>query len=129
VQRIVKRDGLVERVRTEGEVLQDLLRASLGKIEAVGDIRGRGFFVGVEFVADRASKQPFDPSHMLSARIGRQAVQRGLMCYPLSGNVDGTRGDAVILAPPYITTREQLQEIVGLFSDCVLAALRDIGRA
>jgi adenosylmethionine-8-amino-7-oxononanoate aminotransferase len=129
VQRIVKRDGLVERVRNEGEVLKGLLRTSLGHIDAVGDVRGRGFFVGVEFVADRASKQPFDPAHMLSARIGKHGVSRGLMCYPISGNVDGTRGDAVILAPPYITTRDQLHEIVGLFTECVTAALADIGQA
>ena len=129
VQRIVQRDGLVARVASEGEVLKSLLRGALRGIEAVGDIRGRGFFVGVEFVADRATRAPFDPALMLSARIGKHGVRRGLMCYPVSGNVDGSRGDAVILAPPYITTREQLQEIVGLFADCVRAALLDVGRA
>ncbi|MFO1467224.1 MAG: aspartate aminotransferase family protein [Steroidobacteraceae bacterium] len=128
VQRIVQREGLVARVRSEGEVLQALLRESLAGIEAVGDIRGRGFFAGVEFVADRASKAPFDPAQMLSARIGRHGNQRGLMCYPISGNVDGSRGDAVILAPPYITTREQLAEIVSIFAESVRAALADIGR-
>ena len=128
VQRIIKRDGLVARVKSEGEVFKSMLSASLGGIESVGDIRGRGFFVGVEFVADRDSKAPFDPALMLSARIGKHGIQRGLMCYPIAGNVDGTRGDAVILAPPYITTREQLQEIVSIFGDCVRAALHDVNQ-
>lgn len=123
VQRIVQRDGLLARVKSDGEYLKSLLGEALGGIEAVGDIRGRGFFVGVEFVRDRATREPFDPALTLSARIGRQGIARGLLCYPISGNVDGARGDGVILAPPYITTREQLQEIVGLFADSVRAAL------
>jgi adenosylmethionine-8-amino-7-oxononanoate aminotransferase len=126
VQRIVQRDGLLARVKTEGEYLKSLLGEALGDIEAVGNIRGRGFFVGVEFVQDRATRTPFDPALTLSARIGRQGITRGLMCYPISGNVDGVRGDGVILAPPYIPTREQLQEIVGLFADSVRAAMAEI---
>jgi len=129
VQRIVKRDQLVERVRSEGESFQALLRDSLSGLEAVGDIRGRGFFIGVEFVADRATRAPFDPALQLSARIGRQAVERGLLCYAISGNVDGTRGDAVILAPPYIATRAQLAEIAAVFSDSARAALAEIKAA
>ena len=128
VQRIVKRDNLVARIRTEGDVLKSLLRDALDGIEAVGDIRGRGFFVGVEFVADRETKAPFDAAQQLSARIGKHAVDRGLLCYAISGNVDGVRGDAVILAPPYITSREQLAQITGIFGECVRAGLRDIGR-
>ncbi|MGD0491359.1 MAG: aspartate aminotransferase family protein [Steroidobacteraceae bacterium] len=129
VQTIVKRDGLVERVRTEGELFKGLLCDALGDLEAVGEIRGRGFFVGVEFVADRSSKVPFDHDVQLSARINNHALSRGLLCYSVSGNVDGTNGDAVILAPPYIATRAELTEIVRIFADCTIAALRDIGRA
>jgi adenosylmethionine-8-amino-7-oxononanoate aminotransferase len=119
----------VERVRTEGELFKGLLRDALGDLEAVGDIRGRGFFVGVEFVADRSNKVPFDHNVQLSARINNHALSRGLLCYAVSGNVDGTNGDAVILAPPYIASRAELMEIVRIFADCTIAALRDIGRA
>ena len=126
VQRIVKRDGLVERVRTEGDVFKSMLREALKGIESVGEIRGRGFFTGIEFVADRESKAPFETKAHLSARIGKHAVDRGLLCYAISGNVDGTLGDAVILAPPYIATREQLSEIAGVFSESVRAALHEI---
>jgi adenosylmethionine-8-amino-7-oxononanoate aminotransferase len=129
VQRIIKRDRLVERVKTEGEVFKALLCDALGNLEAVGDIRGRGFFIGVEIVADRSNKTPFDEGIEISARINEHAISRGLLCYAVSGNVDGIRGDAVILAPPYIATRDQLAEIAQIFADCTIAALRDIGRA
>lgn len=129
VQSIIKRDHLVERVRTEGEVFKALLSDALGNLEAVGNIRGRGFFIGVEFVADRAGKSPFDAGMELSARINEQAISRGLLCYAVSGTVDGTRGDAIILAPPYIATRDELVEIVQTFADCTIAALREVGQA
>jgi adenosylmethionine-8-amino-7-oxononanoate aminotransferase len=129
VQSILKRDRLVERIKTEGEVFKGLLRDALGTVEAVGDIRGRGFFIGVEFVADQSGRLPFDESIQLSARINKQALSRGLLCYAVSGNVDGIKGDAVILAPPYISTRAELSEIVQIFADCTIAALREIGRA
>jgi adenosylmethionine-8-amino-7-oxononanoate aminotransferase len=127
VQAIVKRDGLVERVRAEGEWFMGILRTALGGIEAVGDIRGRGFFVGVEFVADRATRTPLCADLAFSARFNRQALSRGLLCYPVSGTVDGSRGDAVILAPPYIATRAQLAEIAQLVGESAVAALGEVG--
>ena len=83
----------------------------------------------MEFVADRSKKLPFDQSIQLSARINNQALSRGLLCYAVSGNVDGIHGDAVILAPPYIATRSELAEIAQVFADCTIAGLREIGRA
>ena len=111
VQRIVARDALLARVRSEGEVFRRLLADALASLEAVGDIRGRGFFVAIEFVADRASKRPFDARLEVAARIGRRAAADGLLCYPTPGNVDGSSGDSIILAPPYVATREELAEI------------------
>ncbi|MCU1359469.1 MAG: aspartate aminotransferase family protein [Ilumatobacteraceae bacterium] len=127
VQRIVERDGLVERVQRDGPGLQDALRAALADVEAVGDIRGRGFFIGVELVADRETNEPFDPALTLHLRIRRQSLDHGLKCYPMGGNVDGVRGDTVIIAPPYNATAEDLAEIVDLFAVSVRAALAEIG--
>ncbi|MDX2007756.1 MAG: aspartate aminotransferase family protein [Meiothermus sp.] len=127
VQSIVKRDGLVERVRTAGERFQNSLRGALGNLEPVGDVRGRGFFVGVEFVADRATKEPFLAEHQLYLRVRRNALERGLICYPSGGNVDGVRGDTAILAPPYNATDAELQEIVDLFTLAVRDSLAEVG--
>jgi len=123
VQKIIRRDGLLERVRADGERLRLALARDLAPLEAVGDVRGRGFFIGVEFVADRATREPFDPALGLSARIGRAAAADGLLCYPVGGNVDGVKGDAVILAPPYNASAAELEEIRGRFVAAVRAAL------
>jgi adenosylmethionine-8-amino-7-oxononanoate aminotransferase len=133
VQRIVERDGLVERVHQDGPALQQSLRDALGSIDAVassvGDVRGRGFLIGIEFVTDRATNETFDPSLALHLRIRRQSLDHGLICYPMGGNVDGTRGDTVIIAPPYNASADDLGEIVQRFADSVQAALREVGRS
>lgn len=127
VQAIIGRDKLIERVRMAGRKLQSNLRAALGGLEPVGDVRGRGFFVGVEFVADRASKEPFPAEHQLYLRVRRNALGRGLICYPSGGNVDGVRGDTAILAPPYNATDAELEEIVELFTLAVRDSLVEVG--
>ncbi|MDP9919802.1 adenosylmethionine-8-amino-7-oxononanoate aminotransferase [Variovorax boronicumulans] len=112
VQQVIRRDGLVAKVRDDGIAFGAMLAEALGDHPHVGDIRGRGFFWGVELVADRASKQPFDPALAVNARLKKDAMARGLLCYPFGGTVDGRQGDHVLLAPPYIATRDHLQEIV-----------------
>ena len=112
VQRIVKRDRLVEKVRRDGETLKSMLRSALGNRDYIGDIRGRGFFIGVEIVRDRYAKEPYTPDLKLHQRIRDTAFENGLICYPMGGNIDGIRGDVVIISPPYIATEAELGEIV-----------------
>jgi len=111
VQRTFVERGLVERVRSLGVGLEARLRERLGSHPHVGDIRGRGFFWGVEFVAERATKATFDPALKINARVKAEALQLGLLCYPMGGTVDGVRGDHVLIAPPYIVTEAQLDEL------------------
>ena len=92
--------------------LMGLLRDALGERPYIGDIRGRGYFIGIELVAERASKEPFPPSLQLFARVRDQSFANGLICYPTGGNVDGVKGDQIILAPPYNASRAELDEIV-----------------
>ena len=112
VQRIVTRDRLVERVAANGPRLIDWLGQALQGVDAVGDIRGRGHFIAVELVANRETKAPFPAARKLFYKIRAQAMQNGLICYPVGGNVDGTNGDIVIFAPPYTCTDAELAEIV-----------------
>ena len=128
VQTIVRRERLVERVAADGPRLLAALAAELGGIEAVGDIRGRGFFAGIEFVADRAARRPFAPELGLAGRVGRAALAAGLICYPLSGNVDGVQGDAVLIAPPFNATAAELEELVALLGGAVRTALAGLAR-
>jgi len=129
VQAIIKRDGLVQRVGDNGPKLMQMLREALHGIDAVGDIRGRGYFIGIEFVADRTAKEPFPAEKQLFARIRQTAFDDGLICYPVGGNVDGTNGDIVILAPPYNASDDELAEIVDKFGHAARKALKQIGRA
>lgn len=111
VQRVIRRDGLLERVRANAPVFERMLRGALGDHPFVGDIRGRGHFWGIELVADRASKRPFDPKLRIHAQVKAEALKRGLLCYPFGGTVDGRRGDHVLLAPPFIAGEEHLHDI------------------
>ena len=123
VQRTIEADGLLENVRLMGDSLRRALDARFGNHHHVGDIRGRGLFLGIELVSDRSTKEPFDPSRKLHARIKSAAMARGLMCYPMGGTIDGRRGDHVLLAPPFILEPHHIPEIVGKLGDAVDAAL------
>ena len=124
VQRIVARDGLLARVAANGARLKDWLGQALEGVDAVGDIRGRGHFIALELVADRGTKESFDPALRLFLKIRAQAMENGLICYPVGGNVDGKRGDIVILAPPYNASEEELTEIVDKTATSIRQVLR-----
>jgi adenosylmethionine-8-amino-7-oxononanoate aminotransferase len=112
VQQVIERDGLLARVGTQGERLMQRLREAFGQHPHVGDIRGRGLFIGLEFVKDRTSRDPFDPALQINATLKRIALDNGLMCYPMGGTIDGRRGDHVLLAPPFIVTEDDIEQIV-----------------
>jgi adenosylmethionine-8-amino-7-oxononanoate aminotransferase len=123
VQRIVERDQLLERVKSAGADFQASVRNALAKYSEVGDVRGRGFFVGIELVRDPKTRAPFPAQRGLSLEIGQLAFADGLICYPCSGNVDGLAGDTVILAPPYNASDVELEEITSKLARAVGRAL------
>jgi adenosylmethionine-8-amino-7-oxononanoate aminotransferase len=112
VQKIIRRDNLVEKASADGEYLFSRLSEALGNLDYVGDIRGRGLFIGIELVADRETKEPYDPNLKLCEKVRDTAFDNGLIVYPTPGNVDGVRGDQMIVSPPYTATRDELDEIV-----------------
>ncbi|MBY5941231.1 aspartate aminotransferase family protein [Halomonas sp. DP5N14-9] len=127
VQRAVEQRGLLEQVRARGEALHARLHQRFGDHPHVGDIRGRGLFLGLELVADRASQEPFDPDRRLNAAVKAAAMDQGLMCYPAGGTLDGRRGDHVLLAPPYIVEEYHLDEIVDKLDAALQQALGQVG--
>ncbi len=118
-------DGLLAQVRTLGAYMEKQLVAALGQHPNVGDIRGRGLFWGVELVADRAAKTPFDPALKLAPKIKKAAFARGLMCYPMQGTIDGQHGDHVLLAPPFIMQMAQVDEMVDKLKTSILEVLAE----
>ena len=129
VQRVIQRDGLVQRVRENGTAFGTMLREQLADHPHVGDIRGRGLFWGIEFVSDRSTKAPFDPSLQIHAVLKKTAMKNGLLCYPMGGTIDGKRGDHVVLAPPYIATLDELQQIASRLATSVNEVLKSAATA
>src|SRR5262245_19059150 len=122
VQHVISRDDLLANVRRQGAHLARRLRERFGNHPFVGDVRGRGLFQGVELVADRDTKEPFDPQVKLHARVKREAMARGLMVYPMGGTVEGERGDHVLLAPPFIVDGPLVDTIVERLGEAIDAA-------
>jgi len=112
VQSVIEEDKLLPQVRTRGARFMELLNERFGQHAHVGDIRGRGLFVGLEFVADRETREPFAPELNMAGRLKAATFENGLICYPAGGTADGTRGDHVLLAPPFIISEAQLEELV-----------------
>ncbi len=129
VQKIIARDGLLARVAANEARIKGWMAEALAGVEAVGDIRGRGHFICAELVADRETKVPYEASRKLFLKVRAQAMENGLVCYPVGGNVDGVRGDIVILAPPYNCTDAELDEIVGKCAASIKQVLRAEGLA
>ncbi len=126
VQQVIQRDGLLGAVRRQGNGLASRLHARFADHPNVGDLRGRGLFFGVELVADRETKTPFDPAIKLHARIKKQAMSAGLMVYPMGGTIDGQRGDHILLAPPFIVSDDELDMITDRLALAVNSAIAEI---
>lgn len=123
VQAILNRN-LLPRVGIMGDRLRAALHARFGQHPHVGDIRGRGLFLGLELVEDRTTKAPFAPDRRIAARLKQAAFDAGLICYPMAGTIDGKSGDHVLLAPPFILGDDQIGELtdkLGQALDRVLA--------
>ncbi|KVG68510.1 aspartate aminotransferase family protein [Burkholderia pseudomultivorans] len=127
VQRVIAEERLLDNVKARGEQLRASLREHYAAHPHVGDVRGRGLFVGVELVRDRDSKATFDPALKLHAAVKREAMQRGLMVYPMGGTIDGVHGDHILVAPPFICTAQQIDTIVERLSGAIGAALVSAG--
>ncbi len=127
VQKIIAREELVERVAANESKFKNMMSQAFGNVEAIGDIRGRGYFMAAELVRNRKTKEPFDSSLKLALNIKAQAFENGLICYPSGGNVDGVNGDVVILAPPYNASDAELTEIVDKTAKSVKQVLARAG--
>ena len=112
-------DDLCTRVRQQGELLNDRLHEKLGQHPYVGDIRGRGLFRGIELVEDRSVKTPFARARNIAGTIKKQALELGLICYPMQGTIDGKQGDHVLLAPPFIISDAEIDQLVDLLGNAI----------
>ena len=126
VQHTIRDGRLLDNVVAQGAALQTALAGRFRDHPHVGDVRGRGLFIGIELVKNRATQETFDPALKLHQRVKRAAMAQGLMCYPMGGTVDGKHGDHVLLAPPYIIDAGHIGEIVDKLSKAMDAALSEV---
>lgn len=110
--------------RQPGTPARELRKAldSLLDLSTVGDVRGIGLLLGVEFIADKKSKEPFDPKKNFAGLVGEAALKRGLLVYPMQGSVDGLAGDHLLIAPPAILTAEQIAWSIDQLRDAIQEA-------
>jgi adenosylmethionine-8-amino-7-oxononanoate aminotransferase len=126
VQESIEQRDLLSAVQARGEDLARALTARLGNHRFVGHIRGRGLFRAIELVAERETKAPFDPALKLHAAVKAEAMARGLMCYPMGGTIDGVHGDHVLLAPPYIVQKDEIEDLADRLCDAIEAVMEDL---
>lgn len=127
VQRIIREQGLLTQVKTRGDQLMAALHQAFSQHPYVGNIRGRGLFLGLEFVQDRTHKTPFAPDTELHKKLKAQAMAQGLMCYPMDGTIDGHQGHHVLLAPPFILESQHIDELVDKLKRALTQTLQAIG--
>ncbi len=123
VQQTIQQQRLLENVQQRGAQLFAALRKNFAAHPHVGDIRGRGLFVGIEMVENRASKTPFAADVPLHSLIKQAAMQNGLIIYPGNGTIDGKRGHHILLAPPFIFEAAHVDELVSKLSRSIDQAI------
>jgi adenosylmethionine-8-amino-7-oxononanoate aminotransferase len=126
VQEAIEKDHLLAAVRRQGDRLMAGLESALGQNPNVGDIRGRGLLLGIELVMDRDTKQTFSPDVKLNQRIKAEAMARGVVVYPMPGTIDGVNGDHIVLAPPYIASDAEIDQIIDVVAQAIPAAVSGI---
>ncbi|KAH7312512.1 aminotransferase class-III [Stachybotrys elegans] len=127
VQRIIREENLVDRVKESGKLLSSLLHEYLDDHPYVGNIRGKGLFWGIEFVADKGTKTPFPPSAGVANAIHTEGLLvEGISLYPGTGTKDGVEGDHVLLSPAYNSTKEEIEEIALKTRNAVVQAFEKL---
>ncbi|HHF2978018.1 TPA: aspartate aminotransferase family protein [Vibrio diabolicus] len=109
-------DDLLTAVNQQSVLLRKELTSALAHLPYIGDIRGKGLFLGIELVADKESKAPLSKATLADKRIKQRAMENGLMCYPMGGTIDGVNGHHILLAPPFIVQPHHIGELVGKLS-------------
>ena len=113
--RYLKEHELVDRCAKLGRVLHERLKPLL-ELPYVGDVRGRGLLAGIEFVEDKGSRAPIPRTKKFAERFADAAIEAGITVWPNVGHADGTNGDAALIAPPFVISESEIDEIVSRLS-------------
>lgn len=123
--RYLAQHGLVERCARMGRILHSAL-GDLTTIPHVGAIRGRGLLAGVELVEDRATGAPFPRSVHFAETLTRVALDARLIVWPNVGHANGTDGDLIMLAPPFVVSKTEIGEIVQRLAGAISQTVKQL---
>lgn len=118
--RYIQKHNLVENARVVGSYFLEQLQSLLA-YRTIGDVRGKGMMLGLEIVADKESRAPFPPEREMSRIFSELTFERGLITYPCAGTVRGVAGDTILMAPPLITTKAQIDDMMVILHESVRA--------
>ena len=127
VQKYLEKHNLIERSAVMGEYLQRRLRDLQERTPYIGEVRGKALMIGVEFVQDKATKEPFPPSARFAGRVVRTALAKGLHLIGSTGTADGERGDHLLITPPFIITEQQCDDLVALLAETLAEVGQQVG--
>jgi len=127
VLRILEDESLVEASATKGERLSTLASEAFGDHPAVGEIRGRGLMIGIELVADRATREPFPRAQRVTEAVVRAARERGVLVYSGTGCANGVDGDTILLGPPFVVTDAELERLVEVLAESIELVTAPVG--
>ena len=117
------KQNLVDNSARMGEYFLGRLKEKLLPLPIIGDVRGKGLMLGFEIVKDKAAKTPFQPAMQMSRKLQDEAFRRGLVIYACTGSLHGDSGDMILLAPPLIITKEQIDEVVDILKEAIHACV------
>lgn len=116
---IFEEENLFENVRIQGAYMKEQLEAMKERHPSIGNVSGKGLMLGVEFVKDKVSKEPFDPKLKIAARIALAAIEMGLFVMNTSGFAGEGAGDGIMFGPCFEITKEEIDKMLEIFEKSI----------
>ncbi|OLS37804.1 aspartate aminotransferase family protein [Bacillus sp. MRMR6] len=110
----LENNKIIENVESKSLFLKKNLEKLKTKYPFIGDIRGKGLLLGVEFVSDPDKKTPFSRKAAITQKVVKLAKENGLLLYPAGAGLDGVNGDSIIISPPLTITKQEMKELISL---------------
>ncbi|CAM3438506.1 aspartate aminotransferase family protein [Brevibacillus invocatus] len=126
VLKYVEKHQLIEKSAQQGAYLLSRMEQLAEEIPLIGDTRGLGLLCGMEFVKNKDTKEPFPLSAGVASQVIAKAFEKGLLVYPAIGGLDGVAGDSIILSPPLTITTEEIDELIHILRDAILAVQQEL---
>ena len=117
VLQFLEENNIIQEVENKGKYLRGQLENLKKHYSFIGDVRGKGLLLGIEFVQDAATKTPFPRNAHVTQRMVELAKEKGLIIYPAGAGVDGINGDSIIISPPLTIIQKEMDELVQLLME------------